>query len=86
MDPVLAHVQAQQPQLVKFLRALVECESPSDDAAAVNRCADLFADSVADIATVKRVKGGNYGRHLICDFTLPGKRKDGLDVGQHRLH
>ncbi len=81
MDPVLAHIQAQQSQLVKFLRALVECESPSDDAAAVNRCADLFADSVADIATVKSVKGGKYGRHLICDFTLPGKRKDGLVLG-----
>lgn len=81
MDPILAHIQAQQPQLVKFLRTLVECESPSDDAAAVNRCADLFADSVADIAKVKSIAGGRYGRHLLCEFTLPGKRKDGLVLG-----
>ncbi|MBY0507060.1 MAG: M20 family metallopeptidase [Bryobacteraceae bacterium] len=81
MDPILAHVQAQQPQLVQFLRQLVECESPSDDAAAVNRCADLFADSVGDIAKVSSVKGGKYGRHLICDFALPGKRKEGLVLG-----
>ncbi len=81
MDPILAHVQAQQPKLVKFLRDLVECESPSDDPVAVNRCADLFANSVADIAKVKSVPGGKYGRHLICDFALPGTRKEGLVLG-----
>lgn len=81
MDPILAHVQGQQSALVKFLRELVECESPSDDAAAVNRCADLFADSVADIARVKSIPGGPYGRHLICDFQLPGKRKEGVVLG-----
>ncbi len=81
MDPILAHVQAQQPALVAFLRQLVECESPSDDAAAVNRCADLFADSVADIAKVKSFAGGRYGKHLLCDFALPGKRKEGLVLG-----
>lgn len=81
MDPILAHVQAQQPALVAFLRQLVECESPSDDAAAVNRCADLFADSVADVAKVKSFAGGRYGKHLLCDFALPGKRKEGLVLG-----
>jgi glutamate carboxypeptidase len=81
MDPILAHVQSQQPGLVQFIRTLVECESPTDDAAAVNRCADLFADSVTDIAKVKSVAGGKYGRHLVCDFNLPGKRKDGLVLG-----
>jgi len=81
MDPVLAHAQAHQPQLVDLLRRLVECESPTDDAAAVNRCADLFADSVSDIAKVKAVPGGKYGRHLLCDFQLPGKRKEGLVLG-----
>lgn len=81
MDPVLAYAQAHQPQLVGFLRQLVECESPTDDAAAVNRCADLFADSVSDIAKVKAVAGGKYGRHLLCDFQLPGKRKEGLVLG-----
>ncbi len=81
MDPILSHVQAQQPALVAFLRQLVECESPSDDAAAVNRCADLFADSVADIAKVKSFAGGRYGKHLLCNFALPGKRKEGLVLG-----
>ena len=81
MDPILAHTQARQPELVRFLKALVECESPSDDAAAVNRCADLFADGVQDIGKVKSVQGGAYGRHLVCDFTLPGRRKEGLVLG-----
>ena len=81
MDPFLAHAQTHQPELVRFLRDLVECESPSDNAVAVNRCADLFADSVADIAKVKSIAGGHYGRHLICDFNLPGKRRDGVVLG-----
>jgi glutamate carboxypeptidase len=81
MDPILAHAQANQKDLVRFLRTVVECESPTNDAAAVNRCADLFADGIKDIAKIKPVKGGKYGRHLICDFNLPGKRKDGLILG-----
>jgi glutamate carboxypeptidase len=81
MDPLLSHAQAHQPELIRLLRALVECESPTDDAAAVNRCAGLFADAVAGIAKVRTVGGGRYGNHLICDFALPGKRKEGLVLG-----
>lgn len=81
MDPILAHVQTHQPDLVKFLRNLVECESPSNNAVAVNRCANLFADSISGIAKVKSVPGGPYGRHLICDFALAGKRKEGFILG-----
>ena len=81
MDPILAHAQAHQKDLVRFLRTVVECESPTSDAAAVNRCAGLFADGMKDLAQVKSIKGGKYGHHLICDFNLPGKRKDGLILG-----
>jgi glutamate carboxypeptidase len=78
MDPLLAYAQDQQPQLVSFLRELVECESPSDDASAAARFADLFASRISDIAKVKPVKGGKYGPHLVCEFQLPGpKRHDG---------
>ena len=48
----------------------MECESPSDDAAAIARFTSLFAERVRDIATCRMV-----GTHLQCEFNLPGPRK-----------
>ena len=56
---------------------MVECESPSEDAAAVNRFVELVSDTVAPIAKVRTHPGGRYGRNLVCEFTLPGKKKTG---------
>jgi glutamate carboxypeptidase len=57
----------------------VECESPSGDARAVTRCAELIADRARDIARAKFLPGGRFGDHLRLEFNLPGpkKRKDG---------
>ncbi len=77
MHRILAFAQQKQPELIAFLKTLVECESPSDDPAAVARFTDLFAASVADCATVKVFRGTTHGPHLRCDFTLPGKKKQG---------
>ena len=52
----------QQKQTVAFLREMVECESPSDNPAAVDRFVDLFAAHVADIAKVRTVKAAGYGK------------------------
>lgn len=72
-DPILYYAREQQPELAAFLRAMVECESPSDDPYSVTRFVDLFADSVSDIAVCRRVSGGmKYGPHLQCEFRLPG--------------
>ena len=61
---------------------MVECESPSDDPAAVNRFVDLFTAEVADIAKVRTFKGGAYGKHMRCEFQLPGpRRKTGQILG-----
>ena len=71
-------------EAIAMIRAFVECESPSDDAAAVNRFVDLLAASVQDIARVKTyARGKKYGKHLRIEFLLPGKKKDGqiLAVG-----
>ena len=74
MDPVLVYTQAHQSGIIDFIRELVECESPSDDSAAVNRFVDLFAAKVADIATVKTLSGGkSFGRHMRVQFKLPGR-------------
>jgi glutamate carboxypeptidase len=75
----LEHARKSQPALVRFLKELVECESPSDDAAAVNRFQELFGSRVGDIAVCKRVRGAKtrqqYGDHLLCTFRLPGQGK-----------
>ena len=36
-----------------MLRRFVECESPSDDSAAVNRFVDLVSETVAPFAKIK---------------------------------
>ncbi len=72
MDPVLAYARSKQDEIIGFLRDMVECESPSDDPAALARFTALFESRVGDIARVRRVK-----THLQCEVKLPGKRKDG---------
>ena len=65
-------------EAIAMIRAFVECESPSDDAAAVNRFVDLLAVSVEDIARVKTyARGKQYGKHVRIEFLLPGRKKDG---------
>ena len=63
--------------MTALIRRLVECESPSDDAPAVNRFVDLLAAESGDIARTSAVPGGAFGKHLRCEFRLPGKKKAG---------
>ena len=77
MDAILSYTRSKQNEIVALTRELVECESPSDSAVSVNRFVDLFASRVSDIAKVKTFKGGNFGRHLRCEFALPGRKKTG---------
>ncbi|MGC4052502.1 MAG: hypothetical protein QM757_24485 [Paludibaculum sp.] len=80
MEAILPHALAQQPAIVNFLKDLVECESPSDDAAAVvNRFVDLVAARVDGLARVKTFPGGRFGRNLLLTFDLPGPRKKKRD-------
>jgi glutamate carboxypeptidase len=77
MDSLLAYTRSRQDEIVTFIRELAECESPSDDAAAVDRFMDLFASRVEGMAKVKTFKGGRFGKHLRCEFQLPGRKKSG---------
>ena len=54
------------------IRRFVECESPSDDAAAVSRFMELVADTVAPYARVKTYPGGKFGRLMVAEMQLPG--------------
>ena len=65
MDGLLSFAGKHQPELIRFIRELVECESAED-------CLELLGDSFSDIADSKLV-GGCY----VARFHLPGKRKNG---------
>jgi glutamate carboxypeptidase len=79
MHPFLAFTHSQQPSIVALIRELVECESPSDDPPSVNRFVDLLAGRLEGAGRVRTYPGGRFGRHLRCEFQLPGprKRRDG---------
>jgi len=74
---MLSYVRARESEMIELTRALVECESPSDDRAAVDRFGELMADTMAPLGAVRRLPGGAYGKHLVCDVRLPGRRKPG---------
>ena len=77
-DPILTWTQSKQNEIIAFLGEMVECESPSDDPAAIGRFVELFRERIADIGKVRTVKAGSgYGPHLQCEFALPGRKKEG---------
>ncbi|HYP12704.1 MAG TPA: M20 family metallopeptidase [Bryobacteraceae bacterium] len=78
MQNMLAYAQSKQNELISFLQELVECESPSDNPAAISRFVELFASRVGDIAKLRTLKASKgYGPHVLCEFKLPGRGKDG---------
>ena len=77
MDPLLSYVAARQREIAALVRQFAECESPSDDPAAVNRFVELVSDTVAPMARVKTCPGGRRGKHLLCEMKLPGRKKSG---------
>lgn len=77
MVPLLEFARSKQSEIVLFLREMVECESPSDHPAAVNRFVDLVGARLSAAGKVKTFPGGRFGKHLRCEFTLPGRNKEG---------
>jgi glutamate carboxypeptidase len=78
MDFLLRYARQKQGEMIALIREFVECESPSDHPASVNRFTALLAESVKDIARVRAYPGGGgYGKHLQCEFALPGGKKRG---------
>ena len=70
--PLLAWAEAHLEETIALVRELVECESPSDDAAAIKRFNKLF------IARAAGLKAESFaGGHLRGRFQLPGTEKDG---------
>jgi glutamate carboxypeptidase len=77
VDAIQQYLTAHQRDIVELIRKFVECESPSDDSAAVDRFVDLVCDTVASFADIQTYPGGQFGRTLICRMHLTGKGTDG---------
>jgi glutamate carboxypeptidase len=77
MDPVLDYARKKENEIAAFIRELVECESPSGNATHVDRFVDLYIERASSIARPRTYRGGPFGRHLRCEFQLPGGKKDG---------
>ncbi|MBI2686811.1 MAG: M20 family metallopeptidase [Acidobacteria bacterium] len=77
MDQILAFAQAHQAAIIRTIQQMVEVESPSDDRDAVNRHVEQLCDLLSGEAKLTRKKGAPYGDHLLVEFTLPGRRKQG---------
>jgi glutamate carboxypeptidase len=75
MHPFLAYARSNQSSIIAMIRELVECESPSDHPPSVNRFVDLLASKLDGAGRLRTFPGGRFGRHLRCEFTLPGPRK-----------
>ena len=77
MTSYLPYATEKKAETVRLIRKLVECESPSEDAAAVNRLVDLLVEETRGIATAKTIRSAKYGKHLRLEFKLPGRKKEG---------
>jgi len=73
VDPFLAYARARQKDIIALIRLLVESESPSDDAAAIDRFVALMSDVVAPMAKIRIYPHG----HMRAEFSLPGAKKRG---------
>jgi glutamate carboxypeptidase len=78
MDVLLHTLTAQRDEMLAMLREFVECETPSNDKAAL----DLFAGKIAAIARdlgaqVRILPQRTNGNHLLAEFLSPGRRKGG---------
>ena len=76
--PLLRLARLKRNETSALIQRFAECESPSHDAASVNRFGELLAEIVEDIARVRTFsRGKNHGKHLRCEMVLPGRKKTG---------
>ena len=73
MDSFLAYARNKQEDIIALIRLLVECESPSDNRAAIDRFVSLMSDVVAPMAKIRIYPQG----HMRAEFTLPGAKPRG---------
>jgi glutamate carboxypeptidase len=81
MQALLRYTKDKKEEVIAAIGKAVECESPSDSPADVNRYVELLVEQSKDIASPKLLKSDRYGKHLRLDFKLPGKGSEGRILG-----
>jgi glutamate carboxypeptidase len=81
MQPLLRYAKRKREEIIEAIGKMVECESPSDSPADVNRYVDLLIEHAKDIAIPRLIKSALHGKHLRLDFKLPGKRREEQILG-----
>ena len=81
MHPYVAYAVERQRAIISLIREMVECESPSDSPAGVNRLVDLMIERTRDIARATTLDRQGFGKHLRLEFELPGGKKRGQLLG-----
>jgi glutamate carboxypeptidase len=81
MHPFLRHAREKQPEIMALIQAMVECESPSDSPADVNRLLDLIAEHTRSFASAETMEGAPYGRNLRLQFKLRSRTEKGQILG-----
>jgi len=77
MHPFLAFAKSKQSAIIALIRELVECESPSDDQAAVDRFVHLLVSKLDNYTKVRTPAGGRFGHHMRCEFNFGRKPREG---------
>src|SRR5260370_13638079 len=77
MHPFLAYARSKQFSIIALIREFVECESPSDDRASVDRFVHLLVSKLDNFTKVRTPSGGRFGHHMNCEFSFGRKPRDG---------
>lgn len=70
MHPYLSWAEDRLEAICEFIRDLVEVESPTDSADAVNRVTDVLVQRTGDLASACAFSQAGYGRHVLLDFNF----------------
>lgn len=73
MHSFLRWANSKQDEIIALIQEMVECESPSDSPADVNRFVDLLVARTSDIARAETLGAEGVGHHLRLTFHLDGK-------------
>lgn len=82
MRDIQEYCEAQRPWLLETIRALVSCESPTSDKAAVDRCGRELQRRLEQIgARVTRLPGSVAGDHIRAEFVRGSPERQMLLLG-----
>jgi glutamate carboxypeptidase len=83
MKELMEHARAHRAQLVATIRRIVELESPSQDKAALDRCADFLAEELARRGgKIKLHRNRAAGNQLQADFPVRQRPARGQTRGR----